>query len=121
MFPMPADTAGDTVASLLPSLSEIDDRGLWFEGEFTSWRAHLARETVDRVARTTDEVVCTTDGWVRTIDGAARTVDEGGISSESYTDVVRVAFIRATARSYSSTRSAMRSATGVISLQRPTI
>lgn len=39
--PAPAVTDARTLADLLPSLAEVDDRGLFFEGEFTSWRRHL--------------------------------------------------------------------------------
>lgn len=42
----PTDTTMTTIASLLHPLADVDDRGIWFEGEFVSWRAHLARATV---------------------------------------------------------------------------
>ncbi|GAA1460383.1 long-chain-fatty-acid--CoA ligase [Williamsia maris] len=32
-----------TVADLLEPLTEVDSSGIWFEGEFVSWRAHLAQ------------------------------------------------------------------------------
>ncbi len=33
--------AAPTVTSLLAPLAEIDDRGIYFEGSFTSWRDHV--------------------------------------------------------------------------------
>ena len=35
-------TDARTVADLLSSLADVDDRGLWFEDEFLSWRDHVA-------------------------------------------------------------------------------
>ncbi|MCF8569985.1 AMP-binding protein [Gordonia sp. HY002] len=31
-----------TLGQLLAPLADVDDRGIWFDGEFTSWRDHLA-------------------------------------------------------------------------------
>ncbi|MFW0785900.1 long-chain-fatty-acid--CoA ligase [Gordonia sp. CPCC 206044] len=38
---MTTDTAAATLTSLLTPLADVDDRGLWFEGQFVSWRDHL--------------------------------------------------------------------------------
>ncbi|QRY61832.1 AMP-binding protein [Gordonia sp. PDNC005] len=37
----PAVTDPRTIGELLEPLAEVVDRGVWFEGEFTSWRDHL--------------------------------------------------------------------------------
>lgn len=39
--PAAAVTDARTLAELLPALAEVDDRGLYFEDGFTSWRQHI--------------------------------------------------------------------------------
>ncbi|MCF8589593.1 AMP-binding protein [Gordonia liuliyuniae] len=38
----PSVTDAVTLGRLLAPLAEVDDQGVWFQGEFTSWRDHLA-------------------------------------------------------------------------------
>ncbi|MFW0795141.1 long-chain-fatty-acid--CoA ligase [Gordonia sp. CPCC 205515] len=43
---MSTDTAVATIAAMLAPLADVDDRGIWFDGEFVSWRDHLGYAAV---------------------------------------------------------------------------